>query len=206
MKRGLLILISGPAGSGKGSVIAELRKSLDFFYSVSATTRAPRKGDVEGVTYLFVDRPEFERMIKNDELLEYAEYVGNYYGTPKAPVVAALEAGRDVVLEIETVGALKVKSKMPEAISVMLLPPSGAELRRRLENRGTETPDVIERRMATARAEVSKLESYDYVVINETDRTEEAAKTILGILEAETRRTFRNKSIKENYFKQDQGE
>ena len=152
MKKGLLVIISGPAGSGKGTVIKELMNGSDeFVYSVSATTRAPRSGDVEGETYYFVDRRGFEDMIARGDMLEYAEYVGNYYGTPRKPVERALSEGKNVILEIETVGALNVKSKMPEAVAIMLLPPSGKALRERLVGRGTETAEIIEKRMETAR-------------------------------------------------------
>lgn len=203
MKRGLLIIISGPAGSGKGTVIAELMKnSEDFVYSVSATTRKPRPTDVEGVSYYFVSREEFEKKIERGEMLEYAEYVGNYYGTPRIPVEKSLEAGKNVILEIETQGALKVKASAPDAVAIMLLPPDGKTLRARLEGRGTEVPEIIERRMQTARNEVASLEKYDYVVINVNNAPEKAAEQIREIINAEKLKTARNLQIKDNYFKE----
>lgn len=201
MKKGLLIIISGPAGSGKGTVRKSLmEKSDNFSFSVSATTRAPRAEDTEGVTYYFVSKEEFKDKIASGEMLEYAEYVGNFYGTPKTPVENALNAGRDVILEIETQGAMAVKEKMPEAVTVMILPPDGKTLRARLEGRGTETPDVVEKRMKTAEDEVRKLDLYDYVVINGNGMADKAADDIMSIITAEKTKTKRNISIKDTYF------
>ena len=201
MKRGLLLIISGPAGSGKGTVISELMKSSDDFrYSVSATTREPRPGEVDGESYFFVSREQFEDKIARGEMLEYAEYVGNLYGTPRDAVEAALDAGRHVILEIETQGALQVMKRCRDAVSVMILPPDGKTLRARLEGRGTESRDVIERRMETARREVSKLGMYDYLVVNENDSAKKAADDIKKIVEAELMKTSRNLTFKEKYF------
>lgn len=201
MKKGLLIIVSGPAGSGKGTVLSKLMAGCDeYVYSVSATTRKPRETDIEGVTYSFITREQFEEKIARGEMLEYAEYVGNYYGTPKAPVEAALEAGKNVVLEIETKGAEQVMKNAPDALSIMILPPNGKTLRERLVGRGTETPDVIERRMETARGEVKKLPLYDYVVINNDGAADEAAELIRSIIAAEKAKTQRNNDIADNYF------
>lgn len=201
MKRGLLLIISGPAGSGKGTVISELMKnSDDFRYSVSATTRAPRPGEVDGESYFFVSRERFEEKIARGEMLEYAEYVGNLYGTPRDAVETALDAGKHVILEIETQGALQVMRKCRDAVSVMILPPDGKTLRARLEGRGTESSEVIERRMETARREVMKLGRYDYLVINEDNSPEKAAEEIRKIIDAELMKTSRNLAFKETYF------
>ena len=201
MKRGLLLIISGPAGSGKGTVISELMKSSDDFrYSVSATTREPRPGEVDGESYFFVSREQFEDKIARGEMLEYAEYVGNLYGTPRDAVEAALDAGKHVILEIETQGALQVMKKCQDAVSVMILPPDGKTLRARLEGRGTESQDVIERRMETARREVMKLGRYDYLVINENNSPAKAAEEIRKIIDAELMKTSRNLTFKETYF------
>ena len=196
-----MIIMSGPAGSGKGTVRKCLmEKSDNFSFSVSATTRAPRAEDTEGVTYYFVSREDFEKKIASGEMLEYAEYVGNFYGTPKTPVEKALDEGRDVILEIETKGAMAVKEKMPDAVTVMILPPDGKTLRARLEGRGTETPDVVEKRMNTARDEVLKLDLYDYVVINDNGMSDKAADDIMAIITAEKAKTKRNIGIKDTYF------
>ncbi len=201
MKRGLLIIISGPAGSGKGTVIAELMKRSDeFVYSVSATTREPRPGEIDGKSYYFVSREQFEEKIAKGEMLEHAEYVGNLYGTPRDAVERSLDAGRHVILEIETQGALKVKEKCRDAVSIMLLPPDGKTLRERLEGRGTESAEVVERRMQTARREVMKLGRYDYIVVNENDSAAKAADEIRKIIDVELMKTSRNLDFKEKYF------
>ncbi|MCR5809692.1 MAG: guanylate kinase [Clostridiales bacterium] len=170
MKRGILYIISGPSGVGKGTIARALLEASEgsMVFSVSATTRAPRPGEEHGREYFFITREEFDRMIEEGEFLEYMNVFGrNYYGTPRRYVEEQLEAGRDVLLDIDVNGAMKVKENCPEAVAIMLAPPSMAELRRRLENRGTETQEVIERRLAEAKSELSRMNEYDYVIVND---------------------------------------
>lgn len=167
-ERGLLIVLSGPSGVGKGTVCGALRKQdTDILYSVSATTRSPREGEIDGVNYFFKTREDFEEMIKNDQLLEWAEYVGNFYGTPVDYVEKTLSEGKDIILEIEVQGALKVREKFAEGVFIFLMPPSLAELRSRIVNRGTETEDLINNRMTVAKDEIEMMDKYDYVVEND---------------------------------------
>lgn len=183
-EKGLLIVLSGPSGVGKGTVCAALRKACpNLVYSVSATTRPPRPGEKEGVNYFFKTREEFERMIERGELLEWAEYVGNYYGTPRRFVEEMLEAGKDVLLEIEVQGAMQVKRQYPEGVFIFLVPPSMEELRRRILGRGTEGDAVITERLEAARAELAMMAEYDYVVVNDT--VENACERIRAIVTAE---------------------
>ncbi len=186
-KRGALIILSGPSGCGKGTVLAQVLAARDdTVLSVSMTTRAPRPGDVDGVHYHFRTREQFEETIAEDGLLEYAEYNGNYYGTPIGPIEQMLAAGTNVVLEIEVQGAEKVMARCPEHISIFILPPSLAELERRLRGRGTETEEVIARRMAAAVEEIRHAGSYQYVVLN--DDVETAVRRVNTIIDAETMR------------------
>lgn len=166
MNKGLLIVVSGPSGCGKGTVLAEILKNDNIFYSVSATTRSPRPGEVDGVNYRFLTKDKFEELIDSDGMLEYAEYCGNYYGTPRKPVEDMLSEGKHVILEIEVQGAMKIMEKCPNAVFVFILPPSLKELRRRLNKRGTETEDVIEKRLGEAAGEIKQAYKYDYTVIN----------------------------------------
>nr|WP_245556050.1 guanylate kinase [Actinopolyspora mortivallis] len=162
-----LTVVSGPSGVGKSSVLAELReRAPEVYFSVSVTTRPPRAGEVDGVDYHFVDRAEFERMVAAGEMLEYAQYAGNYYGTPRAPVERALASGRPAVLEIELQGARQVRRSMPEARLVMLLPPSWDDLVSRLTGRRTEDPEVLRQRLDTARAELAASSEFDATVVN----------------------------------------
>ena len=168
-KKGILIVVSGFSGAGKGTLMKELLKKYpdDYALSISATSRKPREGEQEGVEYFFKTREEFEKMIEGEELVEYAQYVGNYYGTPKAYVEEQLEAGKDVILEIEIQGALKIKEKFPQTVLMFVTPPSAEELKNRLMGRGTEDMETIERRLSRAVEEAEGIEAYDYLVVND---------------------------------------
>ena len=166
--QGILVVVSGFSGAGKGTLMkALLEKYHNYALSISATTRSPREGEQDGREYFFVTRDKFESMIEEEELIEYAQYVNNYYGTPRAYVEEQLTAGKDVILEIEIQGALKVKKKFPDTLLLFVTPPSAEELRKRLIGRGTETMEVIEQRMQRAIEESDGMESYDYYVIND---------------------------------------
>jgi len=197
--RGTLFVISGPSGSGKGTILKEiLARRSDLFVSVSATTREPRPGEQEGVSYFFVTRERFLEMIEGGEVLEHASYCGNYYGTPRAEVQKRLDSGVDVILEIEVQGAMQIKKSMPEAVLIFVTPPTPEVLRARLTGRGTESPQVIEKRIETARREYSFIDLYDYVVIN--DELEKAADDMLAVLRAGALRAgAAGRAVKESF-------
>lgn len=202
-QRGLLIVLSGPSGVGKGTVRKELFSQPDtnYEYSISMTTRNPREGEVDGVDYFFRTREEFRALIEQGGLLEHAEFVGNYYGTPLAYVKETLEAGRDVFLEIEVQGAAQIREKAPEALFIFLAPPSIMELEQRLVGRGTETEEVIAKRIATAREEVEMMSLYDYVV--ENDQVQNACDKINAIIVAEH---CRRERVEKRYLSMLRGE
>ena len=167
-KKGILIILSGFSGVGKGTVVRRLLSDYDnYALSISATTRKPREGEEDGVSYFFKSKEEFEQMIKEDSFIEHARYVENYYGTPKAYVQEQLDAGKDVILEIEIQGALKVKEKYPDALMLFLVPPDAQTLKERLVGRGTETADVIHDRLERAAQEAQEIGSYEYIIVND---------------------------------------
>lgn len=199
---GLLIVLSGPSGAGKGTVLKSfLAGSPNVVLSVSATTRAPRVGEMHGREYYFYSREEFLAMRESGMLLESAEYCGNYYGTPAAPIQEWTAGGKDVVLEIEVKGGAQVREKRPDSVGIFILPPSLQVLEQRLRNRGTETEEAIQGRLAAARREILEAEQYDYVVVNDTP--EQAAEQIRRIVEAEKFRTRRNALMIERMLKHD---
>jgi len=202
-ERGLLIVLSGPSGVGKGTVRKELFSQPDtnYEYSISMTTRKPREGEVDGVDYFFKSHEEFEELIGEGRLLEYASYVGNYYGTPLDYVNATLDAGRDVFLEIEVQGASQVRAKVPDGLFIFLAPPSLSELELRLVGRGTETDDVIASRISAARQELEMMNLYDYVV--ENDEVQFACDRVNAIVTAEH---CRRERVEKRYLSMLEGE
>lgn len=201
MGKGLLLVISGPAGSGKGTITSHLLQTGDFAFSVSATTRAPRPGEVDGKSYHFISKEDFKGRIARGEMLEYTEYCGNYYGTPKKEAEQVLSSGKNLILEIEVEGAENVKKKYPDAVLILLLPPSFSVQEQRLRGRGTETEEKIALRLARAKEEIHHAHSYDYVVYNQDGRDLEAAEQIISIIGAEKCAVSRNPSIAEDFFR-----
>ena len=199
-KKGLLIVVSGPAGSGKGTVNAKLLQREDFKFSVSATTRAPRPGEEHGVNYYYITHEEFESRIAHGEMLEYTSYCGNYYGTPKKEAEAVLESGKNLILEIEVDGAMQVKEKYPDAVLIMLLPPSYRVQEERLRGRATETEEKILERLEQTKKEVVKASEYDYIVYNNNGEMDKCAEDILSIVRAEQLTAERNPKAAINYF------
>lgn len=200
-KKGLLFVVSGPAGSGKGTIMKMLmEKSGDYSLSVSATSRAPGKNETDGVEYYFKTREAFEDMIKNGELLEYTEYVGNYYGTPKAPAIEMLNTGKHLLLEIDVTGGLNIKREYPDAILVMIVPPGAAEQERRLRDRGRDSEESILRRLERAKEELKLIDKYDYVLVNETGRAEDTVQAMLDITAAELNSVHRTPDVYTKFF------
>ena len=190
MRKGLLVVVSGPSGAGKGTICQALLEKTPLAYSVSATTRKPRAGEVDGESYYFLSVEAFEKMIEKDELLEWAKVYDNYYGTPLKKVEEKLAAREDILLEIDTQGAMKVREKFPEGVYIFILPPSLAELERRIRGRDTETEDVLQKRLAAAIDEIEAGKCYKYVVTN--DEVDGAADSVCAILAAERRLVARN--------------
>ena len=182
-KQGFLFVISGPSGTGKGSICEGLVEYYQVALSVSMTTRVPRENEEEGKNYFFVSKEEFEEEIANEGFYEYAEIYGEYYGTPKKPVIAMLEKGFDVILEIDVKGAMQIKEQVPEVVLIFIMPPSPEELRRRIEGRGTETPERIQRRLERADSEIAQVGKYDFCVVN--DDLKKAIKEVRMIMKSE---------------------
>ena len=197
MKNGLIVSLSGPSGVGKGTILSKVREHLpESRSSVSVTTRSPREGEEEGVAYFFRNKDQFKKMLSDGEIIEYDEYVGNFYGTPAGPLKEMSASGSDVLLDLTIAGSLALKEKFEEAVTIFILPPSYEELESRLKGRGTETEDVVARRLAEAKGEILRANEFDYVVVN--DDIDEAARKVEAIIEAEKARYERNKGIEKN--------
>ncbi len=195
---GLLIVVSGPAGVGKGTIVRSMMENDPrFVLSISATSRIPRANEIEGINYYFKTREQFEEMIKNDELIEWVEYCGNYYGTPRDLVCSEIEKGKIVILEIEVDGALNVKRLFPDCVLCFIIPPDFNELEKRLRGRGTDTEESIIKRLGRAKDEFKYIENYDYLILN--DSIENAAQRIFNIVQAEQMRTNRNQLLIKKY-------
>ncbi len=201
MARGILIVVSGPAGSGKGSVLGRVfEKSQDFVYSVSATTRDPRPGEIDGVQYHFRTKEEFEKLIAEDAVVEHTFYCGNYYGTLRPVIEKDLREGKNVILEIEVDGAMQIKKKFHEAVLILVVPPNFTTLEARLRGRGTNTEEDIKNRLARSREELAIFDKYDYLIVNEDNMLDEAADKFIGIIESEKLSTIHNPDFYNNFF------
>ena len=194
MNKGGVFIISGPSGSGKDTVMTALFKKMpELLFSISSITRAMRAGEREGEKYNFITREKFEDMLKNDRLLEHNEFVGNYYGTPREPVERAIANGQDMVIEVDVNGAAQIREKMPEAVSIFIMPPSFAELKRRLSGRGTESEELIQKRLISALGEIKRAAEYDYIVVNEDIAA--AADDIMSVILSSRLKTDRQTKI-----------
>ena len=194
MNKGTLIIISGPSCSGKDTVLTELFKKMpELLFSISSITRAMRAGEREGEKYNFITREKFEDMLKNDRLLEHNEFVGNYYGTPREPVERAIANGQDMVIEVDVNGAAQIREKLPEAVSIFIMPPSFVELKRRLSGRGTESEELIQKRLTSALGEIKRAVEYDYIVVNEDIAA--AADDIMSVILSSRLKTDRQTKI-----------
>lgn len=190
MNKGALIIVSGPSGSGKDTVLKELFKLMpEIKFSISSVSRSMREGEIQGEKYNFITREEFEGLIKEDKLLEYNVYCGNYYGTPRGPVDEAVSNGNEIVLEVDVNGAANVRKKCSDCFSVFIMPPSFEVLEKRLLGRGTESSEVVAKRLDEAKAEIKRANEYDYIVVN--DKLEDAVLSLKGIIEAERRKSSR---------------
>lgn len=194
MSKGGVFVVSGPSGSGKDTVLKGLfAENPDILFSISSITRAMRPGEREGEKYNFISREHFEEMIKNDLLLEHNVFVGNYYGTPRIPVEKAVYEGRDIIIEVDVNGAAQIRKKLPEAVTVFIMPPSFEELKRRLVGRGTESEELIEKRLRSALDEIRRAGEYDYIIVN--DDAAAASQSLMSVIKACRLKTERQKNI-----------